>query len=355
VQPDIRYISCGDGHVAYSVLGDAPVDLVLIFADLTHLEFAWRDPALARFVGRLADWSRIISWDKRGFGLSDRIRAGATIDDRIEEVTTVLDAVECEQAAFFGVWEGGHMAIAYAAAHPERVTSLVLYASGARNSNAPGYDLQYDRTMLEAALLQQVEHWGDPDAVPLEVLAPSRVDDVAFRKWFAELQRLGCSPTQYLESATWALDVDVRDRLGAVRAPTLVLHRSGDLFCPVANGRYLAEHIPDAQFVELEGNDHLPFCGDSDAILDAVEAFVTGRITRRRRAAHVVPVALRGNGVTRREFEVLDLVASGATNTEIAQELHISVRTVESHVSSLLSKLSSESRAGLIAAGLSTR
>jgi pimeloyl-ACP methyl ester carboxylesterase/DNA-binding CsgD family transcriptional regulator len=355
MQPEVHYVRCGDGHVAYNVIGDGSTDLMLVFADLTHLELAWRDPPLARFLGRLVDWSRLISCDKRGFGLSDRISSGATIEDRVDELTTVLDAVDSERAAFFAIWEGGQMAIAFAAKYPERTASLVLYGSGARNTAAPDYDLQYDRTVHEAALQHQVEHWGDPAEAPLEILAPSRADDEAFRRWFGELQRLGCSPSQYLESARWAFDIDVRNLLPALCVPTLVLHRAGDLFCPIANGRYLAEHIPGARFVELDGNDHLPWVGDSDAITDAVEAFVTGRITRRRRAAHVVPIALRGNGVTRREFEVLDLIASGATNYEIAADLHISVRTVESHVSSLLAKLGSENRAGLIAAGISTR
>src|SRR5262249_17755180 len=144
--------------------------------------------------------------------------------------------------------------------------------------------------------------------LPFHVLAPSKIDDSGFREWFAELQRLGCSPGQYLENAMWALDVDVRDILHAIEVPTLVLHRTGDLLCPIANGRYIAENLPDAQFIELDGDDHLPMVGDIDAIADAIEAFLTGRISRRRRASHVVPVALREAGVTRREFEVLDLV-----------------------------------------------
>jgi pimeloyl-ACP methyl ester carboxylesterase/DNA-binding CsgD family transcriptional regulator len=355
VQPEIHYVRCGDGYVAYSAIGDGATDLVVIFADLTHQELGWREPGVARFLGRLADWSRLICCDKRGFGLSDRITTGTTIADRVDEISAVLDDVGSERAALFGIWEGGQMAMAFAAAQPERTASLVLYGSGPRNTNAPDYDLLYDRGLAEAVLREGIKDWGNPDALDLSILAPSRADDPAFRRWYAELQRLGCSPGQYLESAIWALDIDVRDILPSIMAPTLVLHRLGDLFCPIANGRYLADHIPDARFVELEGDDHLPFVGDTNAITDAVESFVTGRISRRRRSADVVPIALRTNGVTRREFEVLDLVASGATNTEIAAQLHISVRTVESHVSSLLLKLQSDSRAGLIAAGISTR
>jgi pimeloyl-ACP methyl ester carboxylesterase/DNA-binding CsgD family transcriptional regulator len=356
MQPEVKYVSCGDGYLAYQVTGRGAVDLLAIFADLTHLEHAWRDPSAARFAGRLGDWSRLISFDKRGFGLSDPMTGRPTLAQRMIEIDTVLDEVGSEQAALFGVWEGGHMAMLYAAEHPERVSSLVLYASGARHTSAPGYELQPDRATREAGLLYSVEHWGDPDdELSISIVAPSRIDDHAFRRWFAELQRLGCSPGRYLETARWALDIDVRDVLPSISVPTLVLHRTGDQFCPIGNGRYLAEHIPDAQFVELEGDDHLPITGDSDAIADAVEAFVTGRISRQRRASHVVPAVLRERGVTRREFEVLDLIASGATNTDIAEQLVISVRTVESHVSSLLNKLGSESRAGLIAAGIATK
>ena len=354
--PEVRYARCGDGYVAYQVIGDGPTDLLVIFADLTHIEYEWREPSYARFLGRLTDGARVIRFDKRGFGLSDPLAGRTTLAERMSEITAVLDAVGAEQVALFGIWEGGHMAMRYAFEHPERVRSLVVYGSGARNVSAPDYELQVDRATMEAGLLHFVEHWGDPgDDLPYQLLAPSKVDDPGFRQWFAELQRLSSSPGTYLETAMWALDVDVRDILPAINVPTLILHRTGDLFCPIANGRYLAEHIPNAQFVELDGDDHLPFVGDSDAIADAIEAFVTGRITRRRRAGHVVPVALRQHGVTRREFEVLDLVASGATNPAIADELHISVRTVESHISALFTKLGSDNRAALIAAGITNR
>lgn len=356
MQPEVKYVPCGDGYLAYQVTGRGSVDLLVIFADLTHLEHAWRDPSAARFAGRLGDWSRLIAFDKRGFGLSDPLSGSPTLAERMAEIDAVLNEVRSEKAALFGVWEGGHMAMLYAAEHPERVSSLILYASGARHTSAPGYDLQLDRATREAAILYSVEHWGDPDDdLFINLVAPSRVEDHAFRRWLAELQRLACSPGRYLETATWALDIDVRDILPTITVPTLVIHRTGDRFCPIGNAHYLVEHIPGAQLVELDGDDHLPITGDSDAITDAVEAFITGRIARRRRASHVVPAALRERGVTRREFEVLDLIASGATNTDIADALHISVRTVESHVSSLLTKLGSASRAGLIAAGISTR
>jgi pimeloyl-ACP methyl ester carboxylesterase/DNA-binding CsgD family transcriptional regulator len=354
--PEVRYASCGDGYVAYQAIGQGPPDLLIMFAYLTHLEHAWRDPNSARFLGRLADIARVIRFDIRGFGLSDPLPGQPGLPKRMGEITAVLDAVDAQRVALVGLWEGAHMAIRYAFEYPERVSALVLYASAARFTSGPGYDLQLDRATTEAAVLDMVAHWGDASYdVPVQLLAPSKLEDAAFREWFAELQRLGCSPGRYLDNALWALEVDVRDILHAIAVPTLVLHRTGDLLCPIANGKYLAERIPDAQFVELDGNDHLPMVGDSDAITDAIEAFVTGRIARRRRASHVVPVGLRDAGVTRREFEVLDLVASGATNTAIAEELHISVRTVESHISSLFTKLGSDNRAGLIATGVAIR
>jgi pimeloyl-ACP methyl ester carboxylesterase/DNA-binding CsgD family transcriptional regulator len=357
MQPAVNYARCGDGYVAYTAFGDGLTDLVLVFPDLTRVEHGWREPGMARFLGRLADWARVITCDKRGFGLSDPRTTHATIQDRVDEIGAVLDDIGSERAALFGiVLAGSQMAMAFAAAHPERTSALVLYGTAPRNTAAPDYDLlPYDRAFVEAAVRDQAEHWGDPDWLDLRLVAPSRADDPAFRRWFAEWQRLACSPGLFLESAIRALDVDVRDMLPSIMVPTLVLHRRGDLCCPAANGRYLADHIPDAQYVELEGDDHVPFVGDIDAITDAVESFVTGRIGRRRRAAEVVPIALRRDGVTRREFEVLDLVASGATNTHIAEQLHISVRTVESHISSLLMKLQSTSRAGLIATGISIR
>ena len=354
--PEVRYASCGDGYVAYQAIGDGPPDLLVMFAYLTHIEHAWREPNSARFLGRLADMARVIRFDIRGFGLSDPLRGQPSLPERMGEITAVLDAVDTRRVALLGLWEGAHMAIRYAFEYPERVSALVLYASAARLTSTPGYDLQLDRATTEAALLDLVAHWGDASYdVPFQLLAPSKLEDTAFREWFAELQRLGCSPGRYLENARWALDADVSDILHAIEVPTLVLHRTGDLLCPIANGKYIAEHIPGAQFVELDGDDHLPMVGDSDAIADAIEAFLTGRISRRRRASHVVPVGLRDAGVTRREFEVLDLVASGATNTAIAEELHISIRTVESHISSLFTKLGSDNRAGLIATGVAIR
>jgi pimeloyl-ACP methyl ester carboxylesterase/DNA-binding CsgD family transcriptional regulator len=354
--PEVRYAPSDEGYVAYQVIGRGPPDLLAVFPDLTHLEHEWREPSHARFFSRLADISRFIRFDKRGFGLSDPLTGRPSLSERMNEITAVLDAVGTDRVALFGYGEGGFMAMRYAFEFPERVSSLVLYRAAARNTAAPDYEMRVERATMEMLLAHLVDHWGDSSTdLPIHLLAPRRLDDPAFRKWVAELQRISCSPGQYLETARWVLDIDVRDFLPSITVPTLVLHRTGDRFLPITNGRYVADQIPGAQFVELDGDEQLPMFGDSDAIIDAIEAFITGRISRRRRAAHMVPVALREKGVTRREFEVLDLIASGATNTAIAEELHISVRTVESHVSSLFTKLGSDNRAALIATGVAIR
>jgi DNA-binding CsgD family transcriptional regulator/pimeloyl-ACP methyl ester carboxylesterase len=291
-----------------------------------------------------------ISFDKR-FGLSDPDDRAPTLAQRMIEIDTVLDEVGSEKTAVRRM--GGRHGDALRRRASERVSSLVLYASGARHTSAPGYELQPDRAR-EAGPSYSVEHWGDPDD-DLSIVSSPRVESTITHS------AVGCrAPAARVQPRALSRDGQdghstlTRDVRRSIRFQ-LVLHRTGDQFCPIGNGRYLAEHIPDAQFVELEGDDHLPITGDSDAIADAVEAFVTGRISRQRRASHVVPAVLRERGVTRREFEVLDLIASGATNTDIAEQLVISVRTVESHVSSLLNKLGSESRAGLIAAGIATK
>ena len=161
VLPDIRYVRCGDGYVACQVIGDGPTDLLVIFADVTHIEHGWREPGSARFLGRLADAMRVVQFDKRGFGLSDPLTGRPTLADRMGEITAVLDAVGSERVALFGLWEGAHMAIRYAIEHRERVTSLVIYGSAARNIWAPDYEFQPDRATREAGLIYSIEHWGD--------------------------------------------------------------------------------------------------------------------------------------------------------------------------------------------------
>ena len=240
------------------------------------------------------------------------------------------------------------MAMRYAFEHPERVSALVLYASGARNVSAPDYDLQIDRATVRSGPTALRRALGRPRRRPpvsdprTEQGRRPRVSGMVCRVATAELQPRQVSRNRDVGPRRRRPRHPERDQRPDAGATP---HRRHVL--PVANGRYLADHIPGAQFVELDGNDHLPFVGDSDAIADAIEAFVAGRITRRRRATHVVPVSLRQHGVTRREFEVLDLVASGATNQAIADDLHISVRTVESHISSLFTKLGSDNRAAL--------
>ena len=274
MQPETRYARSGDVHIAYQVVGDGPLDLVHIPGFVSHLSHAWEEPSLARFYRRLASFSRLILLDKRGTGLSDRVTDVATLEQRIDDVRAVMDAVGSERAALFSVSEGGPMSLLFAAAYPERTSALVLYGSGARFLWAPDYTWTSTSEQWEENFKLIAERWGAPHN--LEGWARSRAGDHRFREWLATFQRLGASPGAVI--ALWRMNmaIDVRPILPAVRAPTLLLHRVGDAAIPVEHSRYMAERIPSVKYVELPGEDHLWWTGDADAILDEVEEFLTG-------------------------------------------------------------------------------
>jgi len=274
MQPETRYAKSGDVHIAYQVVGDGPLDLVHIPGFVSHLSHAWEEPSLARFYHRLGSFSRLILLDKRGTGLSDRVSEVATLEQRVDDVRAVMDAVGSERAAFFGVSEGGPMSLLFAATYPERTSALVLYGSGARFLWAPDYTWTSTPEQWEQNFKVIAERWGAPHN--LEGWARSRAGDHRFREWLATFQRLGASPGAVI--ALWRMNmaIDVRPILPAVRTPTLLLHRVGDPALKVEHSRYMAERIPGVKYVELPGEDHLWWTGDADAILDEVEEFLTG-------------------------------------------------------------------------------
>jgi pimeloyl-ACP methyl ester carboxylesterase/DNA-binding winged helix-turn-helix (wHTH) protein len=274
--PETMYARSGDVNIAYQVIGDAPLDLVFVMGWVSHLEYFWREPSFARFLLRLASFSRLILFDKRGTGLSDRVPINElpTLEQRMDDVRAVMDAVGSERAALCGVSEGGPMCSLFAATYPEKTSALVMigtYAKRLRDDEYPWAPTTEERQHFFEEIR---EHWGGP--VGIEERAPTMAADRQFREWWAAYLRTGASPGAALALTQMNAEIDVRHVLPSIYVPTLVIHRTGDQCLKVEEGRYVAERIPGAKYVELEGPDHLPFVGDQDAILDEVEEFLTG-------------------------------------------------------------------------------
>ena len=274
--PETMYARSGDVNIAYQVIGDAPLDLVFVMGWVSHLEYFWREPSFARFLLRLASFSRLILFDKRGTGLSDRVPINQlpTLEQRMDDVRAVMDAVGSERAALCGVSEGGPMCSLFAATYPEKTLALVMigtYAKRIRDAEYPWGPTAEQREQFFEVMRKQ---WGGP--VGIEERAPSVAHDPQFRDWWATYLRMGASPGAAVALTQMNAEIDVRNVLPSIRVPSLVIHRSEDQCLKVEEGRFVAERIPGAKFVELPGDDHLPFVGDQDAILDEVEEFLTG-------------------------------------------------------------------------------
>ena len=276
--PETRYAKSGDIHIAYQVTGDGPIDLVYVPTWISHVEHLWEEPRVARFFERLASFARLILFDRRGSGLSDPAPAPA-LEEQMDDVLAVLDAVGSERAALFAQLEGGGMATMFAATHPERTGALVLFAAWARIV----YDEGYEWANAPEARAQLVEElttgWGTKERLP--GLAPSVAEEPRFQEWFAKLQRLGASPGVARRMFEVVGSYDVRPVLPTIRVPTLVMNRADDPQIDPRHSRYLAEHIPDARYLELEGRDSLAVFEDGDAVVDEIEEFLTGDRHRR--------------------------------------------------------------------------
>lgn len=283
--PDTRYAKSGDVHIAYQVVGNGTVDLVFLPGWITHVELAWEEPAQARFRRRLAAFTRLIVFDKRGIGLSDRVPPEKLpiLEERMDDVRAVMDAVGSERAALFGVSEGGPISALFAATYPERTAALILYGSFAR---AGAHLMTADE--LEARLAAIERDW--PHSIDPAVPAPSAVDD-DYRQWWYRFMKYSASPGAAAALLRMNSQIDIRYVLPAIRVPTLVMYRRDarfghgaaawrqqgeDVLLPAQEGRYIAEHIPQAKLVELPGIDHLPWAGEADQVIDELEEFLTG-------------------------------------------------------------------------------
>jgi len=272
--PKTRYAKSGGVHIAYQVLGDGPFDLVFVPGFVSNVEHYWEMPVVPRMLNRLASFSRLILFDKRGTGLSDPVSEVPSLDQRVQDLMAVMAAAGSERAALWGISEGGPTSIHFAARHPDRTTALVLYGTTARFSDAPDYPLGFSREALDNLVDTLEGHWGEGALANL--FAPNFASDEAFLATWGRYQRTGASPSmaRALIRALW--EIDVRGDLPRIQVPTLILHRVGELMLSVSHARYMAERIPGAKLVELPGEDHLPFVGDVDAIVDEMEEFLTG-------------------------------------------------------------------------------
>src|SRR5512132_2399584 len=275
--PETRYAKSGDASIAYQVVGDGPIDLVLVLGFATHLELQWQSPPQARFFERLASFSRLIIFDKRGTGLSDPVAEVPTLELRIDDVRAVMDAAGSEQAALFGISEGGPMSVLFAATHPERVSALVLHGAMGRTTEAPDYPWAAPAEALRESAAEFIApNWGQDAEGMLELFSPSFAGTPESAEFTARMERSSASPAMVQQLFEMFLDIDVRAVLPTIRVPTLVIHRRGDRVVNRRAGEELASQIPGARYVELPGIDHVPWAGDSDAVLGEVEEFLTG-------------------------------------------------------------------------------
>jgi class 3 adenylate cyclase len=277
--PDVRYTQAPDGtNIAYTTFGEGPVELLCIPGFVSHLELMFEAPGAERYLGRMASFARVVMYDKRGQGLSDRPSSPPTLEQSMEDARAVLDSAGVERASVYGISEGGPMSTLLAASYPDRVSALVLYGTWPRMMRAADYPAGIPREAFDRFVDAAVQDWGGP--VALGLWAPSLAADEEGRRWWAKLLRSGSSPAGAAALLRLYTEIDVRDILPAITAPTLVLHRTEDLLMPLAAGRAIAQAIPGARLVELDGRDHLPIV-EPEQILDEVEEFLTGARSER--------------------------------------------------------------------------
>ena len=274
MQPETRYARSGDINIAYQVVGKGPPDLVIVPGWLSNIDFCWEEPALARFLTRLASFARVILFDKRGTGLSDRVTDMPSLEVRMDDVRAVMDAVGSEVAALFGYSEGGSMCALFSATYPGRTSALIMHGAFARRRWAPDYPWGQTEEQVRNSLEQVEREWGGP--VRIDVHAPSMAQDERLRQWWARRLRASASPAAASTLLRMNAEIDVRHVLPAIRVPTLILHSIHDRVSHIDATRYMAAQIPGAKLVELDGIDHIPWGDKSEVILDEVEEFLTG-------------------------------------------------------------------------------
>ena len=274
--PETRYAKAGDGvHIAYQVTGAGPLDVVMVPGFVSHVELAWDMPFYGSMLRRLGSFARVISFDKRGTGLSDRTADVPTLEQRMDDVRTVMDAAGVDRVALWGISEGGPMALLFAATYPDRTAALVLQGTFARVAQAPDHQFGDPPGPLAAFIAEFEEKWGTGEVLATDYF-PSAANDPGMREKFARWERNGASPGAMVAVLKMIQAIDVRSILPTISVPTLVVHCTGDPAVPVEHGRHLAEHIPGARYIELPGDDHLTLREGDHGVFDDIEEFLTG-------------------------------------------------------------------------------
>lgn len=340
MEPETLYARSGDVRIAYQVMGAGP-DLVVVPGLTSHLEIQWRDLSYRRFMRSLSSFCRVIRFDKRGTGLSDPVPEPPSLDQRMADLRAVIGSARCRRPFLFGFSDGGHIAVTMAASHPRSARGLILYGMSPRHP--PSWAMRQLRAM--------VRNWGRGDSMAM--FAPTLAGELA-RRERAAFERASASPAMARALVESVAASDVRSCLGEIAVPTLVVHRRGDII-PISHATAMARAIPGARLVELDGGDHLPWLGDTDAVLSAVAGFVEQMSARPAGKPALAPLA-RGRravtgwrALTDAELRVAQLVAEGLMNREVAERLFVSTYTVETHLKHVFAKLGVGSRSELVA------
>jgi pimeloyl-ACP methyl ester carboxylesterase len=277
--PDTSYAMAGDAAVAYHVYGSGEHRVVWVPPAYSNVELFWEWAPLHRYFERWGSFATVAAFDQRGTGSSDRIQGAASVEERMEDIGVVMDAVGWERATIFGHGDSGPLACLFAATYPERTESLIVHGSSARSIRAPGYEIGIERAAYDGFCAALAARWGTPETLSVPLFAPSQVGDEAFLRWWMRFERQSSTPQNMLAILALDADIDVREVLSVIRVPTLVVHARQDRAFPVELGRYLAAHIPNATLVEYDGETLLFFVGVNEQ-MDAIERFITGTVHR---------------------------------------------------------------------------
>jgi pimeloyl-ACP methyl ester carboxylesterase/DNA-binding CsgD family transcriptional regulator len=351
LRAEVRYARADDGvTIAYSTVGDGAITIVVVSPMVSQLEVAWEEPTLEHFWSRFASAVRVVLFDRRGAGLSEHPSTDGwlTLPALAMDVKAVLDDMGTERAVLFGITLGCPIAVQFTASNPDRVAALVLAGGFARLTRLGEYDFAADPAEVDEWATRYAAAWGT--GAVLGASAPGMRDDGRYRDWAARLERHTCSPGAVEALCRWAAGIDVRPLLAGLTVPTLVIHRAGDRLVPAADGRYLAEHIPGAEYSELPGETHTLFLGDQRTTVSTVVDFLDHRIaggalrTAVRRADRKNATGTGWESLTPSEKEVARLVASGMTNSQVAARLGMSPHTVDGRLRRVFAKLGVDSR-----------